>query len=78
MLFRKPQKDFCIYLTFDDGPSPEVTEWVLETLKKENIKATFFCLGKQVEARRQVRVFGLLLTGLFRGTPRKSIPLKGL
>ena len=50
ILFRKPQKDFCIYLTFDDGPSPEVTEWVLETLNKENIKATFFCLGKQVEA----------------------------
>jgi peptidoglycan/xylan/chitin deacetylase (PgdA/CDA1 family) len=50
MLFRKPQKDFCIYLTFDDGPTPEVTEWVLETLNKENIKATFFCLGKLVEA----------------------------
>ena len=50
LLFRKPQKDFCIYLTFDDGPTPEVTEWVLKTLETANIKATFFCLGKQVEA----------------------------
>ena len=43
--------DSCnkIYLTFDDGPTPEVTEWVLELLKEENIKATFFCIGKNIE-----------------------------
>jgi len=35
-----------IYLTFDDGPEPEVTPWVLETLRKYNAKATFFCVGK--------------------------------
>lgn len=38
-----------IYLTFDDGPTPEVTEWVLELLKTYNAKATFFCIGNNVE-----------------------------
>ena len=38
-----------IYLTFDDGPHPEATEFVLEKLKKYNAKATFFCIGKNVE-----------------------------
>ncbi len=38
-----------IYLTFDDGPTPEVTPWVLSLLKKYNFTATFFCLGKNVE-----------------------------
>lgn len=38
-----------IYLTFDDGPVPEVTGHVLEILKAYNAKATFFCIGKNVE-----------------------------
>ncbi len=38
-----------IYLTFDDGPIPEVTPWVLNELKKYNAKATFFCIGKNIE-----------------------------
>lgn len=38
-----------IYLTFDDGPIPEITEWVLEELKKHNAKATFFCIGNNIE-----------------------------
>ena len=37
-----------IYLTFDDGPIPEVTPWVLDMLKKYNAKATFFCIGDNV------------------------------
>ena len=37
-----------IYLTFDDGPIPEVTPWVLDTLAKYNAKATFFCVGDNV------------------------------
>ncbi|MGA0558170.1 polysaccharide deacetylase family protein [Larkinella sp. VNQ87] len=37
-----------IYLTFDDGPIPEVTEFVLETLEKYGAKATFFCIGDNV------------------------------
>lgn len=39
-----------VYLTFDDGPTPEVTDWVLNELDLFNAKATFFCLGKNVES----------------------------
>ena len=38
----------CVYLTFDDGPVPEITLWVLDLLDKYNIKATFFCVGDNV------------------------------
>lgn len=38
-----------LYLTFDDGPTPEITDWVLNELKKVNAKATFFCIGRNVE-----------------------------
>ena len=44
-----PNKDNKIFLTFDDGPVPEVTEWVLEQLKLYNAKATFFCIGHNIE-----------------------------
>lgn len=44
-----PNNQHKIYLTFDDGPTPEITEWVLDLLKKHNAKATFFCIGKNVE-----------------------------
>jgi peptidoglycan/xylan/chitin deacetylase (PgdA/CDA1 family) len=37
-----------VYLTFDDGPVPEITPWVLDLLDKYNIKATFFCVGDNV------------------------------
>jgi peptidoglycan/xylan/chitin deacetylase (PgdA/CDA1 family) len=37
-----------VYLTFDDGPIPEVTPWVLDLLEKYNAKATFFCVGDNV------------------------------
>jgi peptidoglycan/xylan/chitin deacetylase (PgdA/CDA1 family) len=40
------KKEKTIYLTFDDGPTPEITEWTLNELKKYNAKATFFCIGK--------------------------------
>ena len=39
-----------VYLTFDDGPTPGITEWILATLRRYNAKATFFVLGKNVEA----------------------------
>lgn len=42
------QKSEAIYLTFDDGPVPGVTEWVLDTLKQYDIKATFFCVAENV------------------------------
>jgi peptidoglycan/xylan/chitin deacetylase (PgdA/CDA1 family) len=44
-----PNVDNKIYLTFDDGPTPEITEWVLEILKEHQIKATFFCIGKNIQ-----------------------------
>lgn len=37
-----------IYLTFDDGPIPGLTDWVLDELKKYNAKATFFCVGANI------------------------------
>jgi len=44
-----PNSSKTIYLTFDDGPTPMVTEWVLEVLQQHNIKATFFCIGNNIE-----------------------------
>jgi len=38
-----------LFLTFDDGPTPEITEFILAELKKFNAKATFFCIGKNVK-----------------------------
>jgi peptidoglycan/xylan/chitin deacetylase (PgdA/CDA1 family) len=38
-----------VYLTFDDGPTPECTEWILQLLSEKNIKATFFCVGTNVK-----------------------------
>lgn len=44
-IFRKNPEDHSVYLTFDDGPIPQVTPWLLETLDKYGIKATFFIVG---------------------------------
>jgi peptidoglycan/xylan/chitin deacetylase (PgdA/CDA1 family) len=44
-----PNDEQKVFLTFDDGPTPEITEWVLEQLKKYNAKATFFCIGNNIE-----------------------------
>lgn len=43
-----------VYLTFDDGPVPEVTPWVLDMLRQSNIKATFFCIGNNIEKHPEV------------------------
>lgn len=43
-------KENLIAITFDDGPHPEFTPKILELLKKHNVKATFFCIGKHIEA----------------------------
>ena len=47
-LIWKVKSDKSIFLTFDDGPCPEVTPWVMSELRKFNAKATFFCLGKNL------------------------------
>ena len=44
-----PNNQNKIFLTFDDGPTPEITPWVLDILKKNNAKATFFCIGKNIQ-----------------------------
>jgi peptidoglycan/xylan/chitin deacetylase (PgdA/CDA1 family) len=47
-----------VYLTFDDGPIPEITPWVLDLLDKYDIKATFFCVGDNV--RKYPNIYQLL------------------
>ena len=59
-VWRLPQKEKTVYLTFDDGPIPEVTPWVLDLLRKYNIKATFFCVGDNV--RKHPEVFKMLVS----------------
>lgn len=49
-----------IYLTFDDGPTPEVTNFVLTELKKHNAKATFFCIGKNI--KNHPKIFKTILS----------------
>ena len=46
--WRMPAEPKCVYLTFDDGPIPEVTPWVLDTLDRFGVKATFFMVGDNV------------------------------
>ncbi len=43
------KKNNTLYLTFDDGPCAQSTQWILNLLSKYNAKATFFCLGKNVQ-----------------------------
>ena len=47
--WRKVGQEKVIYLTFDDGPHPEITAWVIDELKKHQIKATFFCVGDNLK-----------------------------
>ena len=49
-----PSKEKTLYLTFDDGPIPTVTPWVIETLKEYNAKATFFCVGDNARKYPQI------------------------
>ncbi len=54
-----PNDENKIYLTFDDGPIPAVTEWVLDVLQQYQIKATFFCIGNKVQKHPEIyqRIF---------------------
>jgi peptidoglycan-N-acetylglucosamine deacetylase len=49
VIWRKDPSKKVIYLTFDDGPVPEVTPLVLDLLDEYKIKATFFCVGENVQ-----------------------------
>ncbi len=54
LVWEKPTEEKIIYLTFDDGPNPVVTPFVLEQLKQYNAKATFFCIGKNVSQHTDI------------------------
>jgi peptidoglycan/xylan/chitin deacetylase (PgdA/CDA1 family) len=59
-VWRLPKKEKTVFLTFDDGPIPEVTPFVLDLLREKNIKATFFCVGDNV--RKYPEVFKQVVT----------------
>jgi peptidoglycan/xylan/chitin deacetylase (PgdA/CDA1 family) len=59
LLWRVATQDKVLYLTFDDGPVPGPTEFVIEQLKKSNAKATFFCIGDNV--RKHPAIFNKVL-----------------
>ncbi|MEE1945658.1 polysaccharide deacetylase family protein [Pedobacter sp. KR3-3] len=48
LTWNKSRSEKTVYLTFDDGPIPNVTDFVLNTLKSYGIKATFFCIGDNI------------------------------
>lgn len=48
LTWNKTRDDKVIYLTFDDGPIPDVTDFVLKTLRSYSAKATFFCIGDNI------------------------------
>ena len=54
LLWNNSRSEKVIYLTFDDGPIPNVTDFVLKTLKTFNAKATFFCIGDNIVKHPEV------------------------
>lgn len=54
LVWNKSRSDKVIYLTFDDGPIPVVTEFVLNTLKRFDCKATFFCIGDNISKHPEI------------------------
>ncbi len=49
-----PNSKKQVYLTFDDGPTPQITTWVLNQLALHNAKATFFCIGNNIEKNPEI------------------------
>jgi len=49
-IWNMPAEEKEVYLTFDDGPHPQITPWVLDLLNRYQAKATFFCIGKNVDS----------------------------
>jgi len=60
LIWHVPDREKSIYVTFDDGPVPGPTEFVLETLNEFKAKATFFCIGDNV--RRHSEVFTKIMS----------------
>jgi len=57
-----PNDENKVYLTFDDGPTPEITQWTSDQLKKYVAKATFFCIGNNIEKHPEI-ITNLILEG---------------
>lgn len=53
-VWQMPDNNQSVYLTFDDGPTPDVTDWVIDQLAPYQAKATFFCMGKQAVLHPQL------------------------
>ncbi len=53
-IWEMPDDQRAVYLSFDDGPDPEETIFVLDTLQAFGVKATFFCIGKNVIAHPEI------------------------
>lgn len=58
-IWNLPKSQKTVYLTFDDGPIPNVTPWVLDLLKEKKIKASFFCIGDNI--RKHPEIFSRIL-----------------
>jgi peptidoglycan/xylan/chitin deacetylase (PgdA/CDA1 family) len=58
-IWREDKNKNNIYLTFDDGPIPEITPWILDCLKEKNVKASFFCVGENI--KKHPEIFNRLL-----------------
>ena len=54
LTWSKPTHEKIIYLTFDDGPIPDLTEFILNTLKEYSAKGTFFCVGDNLRKHREI------------------------
>lgn len=54
LIWNMPANEPCIYLTFDDGPHPTATPFVLQQLDEYDAKATFFCIGKNVTEHPEI------------------------
>lgn len=59
-VWRMNKNEQVIYLTFDDGPIPELTPWVLDVLKQYHVKATFFCVGENIQ--KYPEIFNRIIT----------------
>lgn len=51
-----PPDDKVVYLTFDDGPTPKITEEILDILKAHDVKATFFIVGKEIKGNENLLI----------------------
>jgi len=54
MTWDLPGEHRDVYLTFDDGPTPVVTPWVIDRLEEAGARATFFCLGRNVDKHPEI------------------------